>query len=44
MCDQRSRVTEEGGRKRLVVETSLTKAPGAPTVTYIRVYEPLAPA
>lgn len=41
VCEQRTRVLEEGGRKRLVVETHLTKTPGAPTVVYTRTYEPL---
>jgi hypothetical protein len=46
VCDQRSRVSVDanGQRCRLDVETRLTKAPGAPTVVYLRSYEPLPPA
>jgi len=42
VCDQRSRIlTDAQGRpKQLVIETRLTKAPGAPTVVYTRTYEP----
>ena len=42
VCDQRSRVVlDANGRPaRLVVETHLTKTPGAPTVVYTRTYEP----
>ena len=44
VCDQRSYVdvNEAGQPTRLTVETRLTPTPGAPTVVYDRVYEPLA--
>lgn len=42
VCDQRSRVIVDAGRPRLVVETRLTKTPGAPVVVYTRTYEPLS--
>ena len=38
VCDQRSRVDADG---LLRVETQLTHAPGAPTVHYDRVYQPI---
>jgi len=43
VADQRSRVVvdAQSKRPRLVVETHLTKAPGAETVVYTRTYEPL---
>ena len=45
VCDQRSRVVadplDSGAPKQLMVDTRLTKHPGAPTIVYTRVYEPL---
>lgn len=45
VCEQRSRVEADhitGMPRRLIVETRLTTRPGAPTIVYDRVYEPLS--